>query len=99
MRNSRRTNLGLTHPLAQPTTPSPGCEAALPAWVRDVIAGLPPIVTTTEAMAVLRTSRRHLYRLIATRRLHAVRGTLSGSSPLLIPRSSIEAYLVGLEVA
>jgi excisionase family DNA binding protein len=66
-------------------------------WVGEALSGLPPMVTTSEATTLLRTSRRNLYRLVARGRLHAVRAAEAGSSPLLIPRSSLERYLRSLE--
>ena len=69
-----------------------------PDWVAEAVASLPPLVTTGEAIATLRTSKRNLYRLVAAGRLHAVRQAERGSSRLLIPRASIEKYLRSLDV-
>jgi excisionase family DNA binding protein len=64
-----------------------------PAWIDELVESQPYLLTTMEAATVLRVSTRHVYRLIAAERLERIRPTESGSSPLLIPRSSIEAYL------
>ena len=66
-------------------------------WISEAIAALPPIVTTDEAISVLRTTRRNLYRKIASGHLHAVRSAEGGSARLLIPRSSLEKYLRRLD--
>jgi excisionase family DNA binding protein len=66
-------------------------------WVAAAVGHLPSLVTVAEVVAVLRLSRRHLYRLVAAGKLMAVRHTEGGSSPLLIPRASIERYLRGLD--
>lgn len=67
------------------------------AAVRDVIAetcaSLRPLNTADETAAFIQSSKRHVYRLIAAGRLHAVRKGSSRTSPLLIPRASIERYL------
>jgi excisionase family DNA binding protein len=69
------------------------------AWVDAVLATLPPLLTTEEAREVLRTSRRNLYRWIATGRLHAVKTAAGTSGRVLVPKPSIEAYLRALEPA
>jgi excisionase family DNA binding protein len=68
-------------------------------WVDAVLATLPPLLTTDEAREVLRTSRRNLYRWIATGRLHAVKTAAGTSGRVLVPRPSIEAYLRALDPA
>ena len=67
-------------------------------WVDEAVAELPSIVTVSEAIAVLRCSRRHLYRHVSRGRIHAVRPEDSGSSRLLIPRREIARFLRSLEV-
>jgi excisionase family DNA binding protein len=66
-------------------------------WIGEVVADLKPLATVKEAIVVLRTSRRNIYRLIAAGKIHAVRPAEEGSSPYLIPRASIEKYLRSLE--
>lgn len=66
-------------------------------WIDDAIAALPVILTAAEAMTLLRTSKRNLYRLVASGKLRAVRPTEAGSSRLLIPRASVESYLRRLD--
>jgi excisionase family DNA binding protein len=76
----------------------PTHTAVDPDWIADVLVDLPKVLTSKEAQKALRTSQRNLYRLVKAGRIHAVRGSESGSSRLLIPRASVEAYLRGLEV-
>jgi excisionase family DNA binding protein len=65
------------------------------AWIEDVIADLPELVTTDEARLALRMSRRHLYRQIAAGRLQAVRRGVGRR--VLLPRAAIAAYLRQME--
>lgn len=67
------------------------------AWIDDTVAELPPLLTTDEAMRVLRTSRRNLYRWIAAGKLGAVRGGVGGSARVLVPRAAISEYLRSME--
>jgi len=71
------------------------CAAA--DWVACALDGLPKILTSPEVQGVLRTSRRNLYRLVASGRIHAVRAAEGGSSRLLIPKTSLEKYLRALD--
>lgn len=73
-----------------------GTHAAPTDWIEDALAALPPLVTVAEAMTVLRTSRRNVYRLTATGRVKALRDQPAGSSRLLIPRSELARYLRAL---
>jgi excisionase family DNA binding protein len=66
-------------------------------WIDDALSHLPPVCTATEALGVLRCSRRELYRRVADGRLPAVKAREGGSSRLLIPRSALRAYLAGLD--
>lgn len=66
-------------------------------WIGETVANLPPLVTVSEAISLLRLSRRHFYRLLAAGRLHAVKTADGGSSKHLIPKSSLEKYLRSLE--
>jgi len=68
-----------------------------PDWITEALRGASALLTTPEACAILRCGRRNLYRLTASGRLKGVRAHDSGSSRLLIPRASMEAYLRGLE--
>lgn len=68
-------------------------------WVETILADLPPLVTVDEAMTALRCSRRSLYRLTSGGRLLALRQEHAGSSKLLIPKTSIAAYLRSLQEA
>jgi excisionase family DNA binding protein len=68
-------------------------------WIAEVVSELPPICNVVEAYTVLRTTRRNIYRLVASGRLHAVRPAAGGSARLLVPRSSIETYLRRLDEA
>lgn len=68
-------------------------------WISQALADFPPLCTLDECMAVLRCSRRTAYRLTASGRLHSVRAGVAGSARVLVPRSSLEAYLRSLEAA
>ena len=65
-------------------------------WVTETVAALPPLATVQEVCAVLRTSRRNLYRLLSSGKLNAVRPSEAGSSPHLIPRAEVARYLQSL---
>lgn len=80
-----------------PTRPGRGKLHEAPAWAGDALAGLPAMLTTDEAVGVLRTSRRNLYRWISAGKLRAVRSGAGGSSRVLIPRTSIAEYLSRLD--
>jgi excisionase family DNA binding protein len=67
-------------------------------WVTKTLAGTPAILTTEELVVLLRMSRRQVYRLLTSGRIHAVKQAEGGSSRHLIPRSSVEKYLLSLEV-
>ncbi len=67
-----------------------------PNWIVEALAGLPPILTTDEVCRVLRCTRRHLYRMQASGLIPGVRAKESGSSRVLVPRSSLEGYLRSL---
>jgi excisionase family DNA binding protein len=66
-------------------------------WIADAIATLQPLATVDEVRGVLRCSRRQVYRLTTAQRLQSFKQTQQGSSKLLIPRASVEAYLRSLE--
>lgn len=63
------------------------------AVIDEVNATLPLFVTSSEARALLRISERQLYRLLAERKLEAIRHVPRGSSRLMIPRQSVVQYL------
>ncbi|HET7545169.1 MAG TPA: helix-turn-helix domain-containing protein [Polyangiaceae bacterium] len=69
-----------------------------PAWIAEVIATVPALASIDETGKVLRKSKQTVRRLVRTGRLHGVRAVESGSSPVLIPRASIESYLRSLVV-
>lgn len=69
-----------------------------PAWIAEVVAAVPPLASISETGKALRKSKQTVRRLVRTGRLHGVRAVESGSSPVLIPRASIESYLRSLEV-
>lgn len=64
-------------------------------WIADIIAGLAPLVTASEAATALRTSTRTLRRMVVDGRIGALRAKEAGSSRVLIPRCEIESYLRG----
>lgn len=68
-------------------------------WVDEVVAKLPPIITTDEALSLLRTSRRNFYRLVASGRLRTLKQAEGGSARHLIPRTEFARYLRSLEAA
>lgn len=68
------------------------------AWIDDALADVPALATADEVRAVLRLSRRHLYRLLAAGKLHAVKMGV-GSSRVLIPRSALRDFLANMEAA
>jgi excisionase family DNA binding protein len=68
-------------------------------WVDEAVEGLPPLLKTSEAAKVLRTTTRTLYRWIAVGRLKTVKRPGAHSSTVLIPKSAIVDYLRGLEAA
>ena len=59
-----------TKPRRRPYLPRNDASTAT-AWVKDAIAGLPATLTTEEACATLRMSRRNLYRIVAKGKLRA----------------------------
>jgi len=67
-------------------------------WIADVVAGLAPLCTASEAANALRMSPRNLRRLIVQGRIGALREKTTGSSRVLIPRVEIERYLRSLIV-
>lgn len=71
--------------------------SSTPAWIADAIAELPALATTDEVARVLRFSKRHLYRQLATGRLHAVRAGVGSS--VRIPRRAVADYLASMENA
>ncbi len=90
-------------PLPSTATPRFASDLALAAasdsdWVAEAVAPLPPIATVQEVCGVLRVTRRHLYTLIETGRLTAVKRPLKGAR-LKIPRGAVVAYLRSLEAA
>lgn len=62
-------------------------------WIGEVIADLPKLCTAEEVCGVLRITPRHLYRLVAAGKITAVKPADGGKSRLIIPRSSVEAWL------
>ena len=81
------------------TRPAPLRLVPSPAWVEEAKASLPALCTTDEAMRLLRTSRRTLYRWIAAGKIKAVKTGAGGSSRVHVPRAAIAEYLAGLEGA
>lgn len=65
-------------------------------WIDEALAGLPPILTVSEAMRVLRSSSRNLRRMVGDGRIQGLRSVDAGSSRVLIPRVSVERYLRAL---
>jgi len=65
-------------------------------WIDDAVASLPPLVTVEELVTLLRTSRRQVYRLIASGRINAVKQSEGGSSRNLVPRAAVTNYLRSL---
>ena len=68
-------------------------------WIAEAVAPLPAIAMPGEVCKVLRITRRHLYRLIESGRLQAVKPPGSKKARLKIPRSAVAEYLRGLELA
>lgn len=66
-------------------------------WIAESIAELPPLVTKQEAAKTLRVSCRTIARLVARGHLRVLQHSTGGSSRVLIPRPSLEAYLRSLE--
>jgi len=69
---------------------------APPAWIVEALAGLPPLLTVTEATNVLRMSRRNFFRLLSLGKISTIR-TGANSSKHLIARGELERYLRSLE--
>jgi len=65
-------------------------------WISEATSTLAPLANVKEVAAVLRTTPRNVKTMLSRGRLTAIRPTESGSSRLLIPRKSVEAYLHGL---
>ena len=70
-----------------------------PSWIDDVVASLPAVCTTDEAVSVLRCSRRCLYRWIAAGKIPAVKTGAGNSARVLIPRVAIADFLRQMEAA
>jgi excisionase family DNA binding protein len=70
-----------------------------PDWVDETLAEYPKLLTSDEVIAILRTTQRNFYRLVATHRLRTVRPATAGSSRHLVPKSEVARYLRSLEVA
>ena len=69
-------------------------RAEIEAAKRAVAGELPALVTIAEARTLLRCSDRHVRRLVATGALRSMRNVKAGSSRVLIPRESVQAFLV-----
>ena len=68
-------------------------------WVDDALVGLPPLLTASEVIALLRTTRRNFYRLVALGCIRTVRPKDAGSSRHLIAKTEVARYLRSLEAA
>jgi excisionase family DNA binding protein len=68
-------------------------EASRAEIAKQLVAELPPILSVDETAKVLRISRRTLGKLLALKRIKTIRYTTGGSARVLIPRTSIEAFL------
>jgi excisionase family DNA binding protein len=68
-------------------------------WINDAVTALPGMLTTDETAKFLHMSRRNLYRLISTGRLHAVKTATGTAGRVLVPRASLVSYLRGLDIA
>jgi len=68
-------------------------------WADQLVADLPTLATATEAVEVLRCSKRTLYRLVSAGHMHAIRHATGGSARLLIPRAELARYLRSLDLA
>jgi len=66
-------------------------------WIADAVSGLAPLVTISEAGAVLRTSVRNMRRIVSAGRLASLKQCEGGSSRVLIPRAELERYLRSLQ--
>lgn len=68
-------------------------------WVDDALEGVPALVTTKEAMAVLRVSRRTFYRLVARGHINTVKQNEEHSGKHMVPRGELARYLRSLKPA
>ncbi|NRA34569.1 MAG: helix-turn-helix domain-containing protein [Polyangiaceae bacterium] len=66
-------------------------------WIDEALRDVPPLSTTLEAMSLLRTSRRNLYRMVARGKIRALRPERSGSSRLLFAKAELARFLRTLE--
>lgn len=62
-------------------------------WVAAAVEGLPALITTEEAVEVLRTTRRNLYRWLADGKIASVKHGFGGSARVLIPKPALVKYL------
>lgn len=62
-------------------------------WIDDVLDGEPKMLTVEDVQRIMRIGRRHVYRLCADRRLHAIKTADGGKARLLIPRDSLKELL------
>lgn len=65
----------------------------MPSCAEDVKAALPPIVTLSEAAAVLRVSKRKAFELLELGELTDVRPVRRRGVPVLVSRASVVAYV------
>lgn len=76
----------------------PSQALSLPEWIQETLRDRKPLLTVPETADLLRSSERNVRRKIAQGELHAVRGVEgAGSSRVLIPCSSLAAYLRRLD--
>lgn len=66
-------------------------------WINEALKDLPAILRVKEVQSVLRCTSRHVYRLVETGRIHAVRARDAGSSRVLVPKTSLADYLRSID--
>jgi len=76
------------------SSPAPGAVQAGD-WVEEVVASLPSLLSVKECAEVLRSTPRHVYRLIGQGHLRTLQHSDSngGSSRRLIPKSLLAEYI------
>lgn len=68
--------------------------ATVPDYLRELVEGLPLMLTLQEAAGVLRVHPRTMQRIVADQEVVAMRGKLTGPSRVIIPRSEIVRWLL-----
>lgn len=68
--------------------------AAVPIHLRELVDGLPIMLTFGAVRDVLRTSTRTLRSILSRGEIRYIRAQRSGSSRVLIPRSEVLRWLV-----